>query len=153
MCARKSFAAILAALAISCTGEPSRTCGAVGTAGAVMRDIVAADDSRDIERVMTDYTDDAVWVQTPPAPSLHSSREIRQNYRRMYGAFNPSLSIVVDAAEARKDAVIVTGRTTGTLSPQMTEVPARQVDDRFEATLRCDRGRWRVARMVSASAH
>lgn len=118
-----------------------------------MRDIVTADNTRDIERVMTDYTDDAVWVQTPPAPSLHGSREIRENYQRIYGAFNPSLSIVVEAADARQDAAIVTGRITGTLSPQMTEVPARQVDDRFEAMLRCDHGRWRVARISSAPAH
>lgn len=113
----------------------------------MLRAIIAADNARDLNRVMTYYTNDVVWAPPAPRPEMRGLAAIRESYGRMYSAFNPRIDSAIETAVANGQRAVVTGRTSGTLVPQMTDVPARQVNDDFEAILRCERGHWLVARL------
>jgi hypothetical protein len=66
----------------------------------------------------------------------------------MYGEYNPQLEASVETAVASSERAVVTGRTRGTLVPRATAEPATQVNDIYEAILRCERGHWRVGRLA-----
>jgi ketosteroid isomerase-like protein len=135
-------------LLAGCVSAPAPSCGDAASAGAVLGDIIAADNARDIERAMSFYTEDVVWAPPAPRPEMRGARAVRESYERMYSAFNPRLEAAVETAVANGASAVVTGRTSGTLVPQMTDAASVQVNDHFEARLRCVGGHWRVSRLA-----
>lgn len=113
----------------------------------MLRNIIAADNARDLDRVMTYYTTDVVWAPPAPRPEMRGFGAIRESYVRMYGEFSPQLEASVETAIASDERAVVTGRTRGALVPRAADAPATQVNDNYEAILRCERGHWRVARL------
>jgi uncharacterized protein (TIGR02246 family) len=130
-----------------CVSTPPMPCGDAREAGGVLREIIAADNARDLDRVLTYYTDDVVWAPPAPRPEMRGLAAIRESYVHMYSVFNPRLEASVETAVANGRRAVVAGRTTGTLVPQMTDVPSTQVNDAYQAILRCQGGHWRVARL------
>jgi hypothetical protein len=133
MFSKCAVAMVMVAFVTSCVSTPPSSCGGASRAGAVLLNIIAADN---------------VWAPPPPRPEVHGASAIQQSYERMYGAYYPRLQGDVATAVANDTRAVVTGHTMGTLVPQMTEVPSTQVHDEYEATLRCERGNWRVARLT-----
>jgi len=114
----------------------------------VLRDIITADNARNLDRVMTYYTDDVVWAPPAPRAEMVGLSAIRESYVRMYGTFSPQLEASVETAITSGSRAVVTGRTRGALIPRTADAPATQVNDSYEAILRCERGHWRVARLA-----
>ena len=113
----------------------------------MLRHIIAADNARDLDRVMTYYTTDVVWAPPAPRSEMSGFGAIRESYSRMYGEFSPQLEASVETAITSGERAVVTGRTRGALVPRSADAPATQINDNYEAILRCERGHWRVARL------
>lgn len=110
-----------------------------------LRRIIDADNARDIERALDGYTSDIVWL--PPArPPLVGIDAVRDSYEKMYSLYKPSLSIDIDETIIGERLAMVRGATRGDLTPN--DGPAIAVHDTFLAVLKCERGDWRVARMM-----
>jgi ketosteroid isomerase-like protein len=123
------------------------SCGDAAQASAVLRDIIAADNARDLGRVMAYYTDDVVWAPPAPRPEMLGLSTIRESYVRMYGAFDPRLEASVETAITSGPRAVVTGRTRGVLVPRTADTPATQINDSYQAILRCEGEHWRVSRL------
>jgi ketosteroid isomerase-like protein len=121
-------------------------CSATG-AVQTMNSIIDADNARDL-KVLTYYTPDVVWVP-PHGHEIVGLAMIKTRYEDMYGAYRPRLMMRVTAVIAGGGTAIIRGVTRGKLIGN----PTRQVNDRFAATLRCDRGRgWQVSRLEWSAA-
>jgi ketosteroid isomerase-like protein len=121
-------------------------CGGGDPAGLRMRDIIAADNARDLQRVLAYYTADVVWAPPPPRPKMEGIAAIRSTYETLYATFEPALTISSESTWATGATARVTGRTGGRLHP-MAGGEDTAVNDQFVAQLRCEGGGWRVASM------
>ena len=111
--------------------------------------IIDADNARDLTKVLAEYTDDVVWLP-PSRPSTKGIEAIRSSYEGMYATFTPALSITIGETMVGADLAVVIGQTGGVLTPSAGD--AVTVHDNFMAALRCEGGRWKVARMMWAPA-
>lgn len=111
----------------------------------MLREVIAADNARDLDRVLGFYTDDVVWLPPARAP-LRGIANIRASYETMYATFAPALTISVDDTRVERGIASVTGGTGGVLHPRAGGGDTA-IDDRFEAKLRCVGQRWRIEEM------
>lgn len=142
---RHLIAALLFTTATTCTGHAACTMPPADTLSVIIR----ADNARDLDAVLREYTDDVVWIPPSRAPTSGLAA-IRASYVTMYGTFTPALSIAFAETLTDHDLAVVRGTTHGTLMPK--EGAATTVNDNFIATLRCTADRWLVSRMMWAPA-
>lgn len=114
---------------------------------AVAEGIVAADNRRDIERVLAAYTADAVLM--PPGEAPVSGRDrIRPRYEALFAAFSPEIELRIDEACAEAGLGFVRGVNRGRLVPRGPG-DARALDDAFVMLLRLDADRvWRISHLI-----
>ena len=107
--------------------------------------LIAADNRRDLEFVVQSYCEDVELV--PPSGDLARGRKaVRARYAALFADWRPELRVEhretrVDGATARDR-----GRTLGTLHATAGNA-IKPVDDEYEAELRLEGDRWRVARL------
>ncbi len=107
--------------------------------------LIAADNRRDLEFVVRSYCEDVELV--PPSGAIVSGRKaVRARYAALFAEWRPELRVEhqetqVDGATARDR-----GRTLGTLHATAGNA-SKPVEDEYEADLRLENGRWRVARL------
>lgn len=111
-----------------------------------IQNIIAADNARDLERVVALYAQDAVLLP-PGLPPISGRDAIRERYRGLYANSLPNLNQSIEEITVRDDWAYVRGRTFG-LFPAGPNQPARQIDDKFVMILTRDGGEWRVARLM-----
>src|SRR5690349_19673225 len=136
----KLVAGVLGCAAIAGCATPAATpapCGGGDPAGLRMRDVIAADNARDLQRVLTFYTTDVVWTPPPPRPKMEGIAAIRSSYETMYATLEPTLTISIESTWATGDTARVTGRTGGKLHPKAGGEDT-VVNDQFVAELRCE---------------
>jgi uncharacterized protein (TIGR02246 family) len=107
--------------------------------------LIAADNRRDLEFVVQSYCEDVELV--PPSGAIVRGRNaVRARYAALFADWRPELRVEhhqtqVDGATARDR-----GRTLGTLHATAGNA-IKPVDDEYEAELRLEGDRWRVARL------
>lgn len=136
-----------ATLAAACAGRQGPSCPVSATAvSASVERLVAADNARDLEGVLSSYVDDVVWL--PPAgPALQGKAAIRPRYEELFSRYAVELTSDTVEASAVQDLGFVRGSTRGTLRP-LGGGAAITVDDKFLALVRCERGTWRVSHLT-----
>jgi uncharacterized protein (TIGR02246 family) len=148
MCRDLALAAVtglaLASGALKAEGpgcEPSEAAVA-----AVVEGLIAADNARDLDRVLASYSEDVLWL--PPAGEpIAGKAAIEARYRQLFSTFELALSVEVAESRAAGSWAYVRGWTRGSLTPTGGG-PAVAVDDKFLAVLACRAGRWAVARLM-----
>jgi uncharacterized protein (TIGR02246 family) len=114
---------------------------------AVAEGIVAADNARDVERVVAHYAADAVLL--PPGESpVHGRAAIRPRYEALFAAFAPAIVGRVDEVCAEGRLALVRGHNGGRLAARGGE-PSRDLDDAYLMVLRReDDGHWRISHLI-----
>lgn len=140
----------LSALLASCVTQPV-SCGGAEAAKAVLRDVIAADNDRNLERVLSFYTDDVAWVPPGGQARLEGLPAIRESYLRMYAQFAPAITVTTETAIATETRAIVQGHTAGQLHPVAGGNDV-VVHDNYRATLRCEGARWRISELAWGAA-
>jgi uncharacterized protein (TIGR02246 family) len=143
--------------AVSClaigasAAQPADDCDAgaeaVREVRAVAEGIIAADNARDIERVLGYYADDAVLM--PPGEQPVTGRDaIRPRYEQLFAQFNPEIEAHVLEACAGASFAFVRGQNGGRLVPRAGGNP-RDLNDVYLMLLRRDAGAgWRISHLI-----
>lgn len=148
------LALLLAALAIV-----GSACGAKGTddcdpgnpaareVRAVAEGIIAADNAREIQRVLSFYAADAILM--PPGEQPVTGREsIRPRYEELFSRFNPEIERHVEEACAGARLAFVRGRNGGRLASREGG-GSRMLNDVYLMVLQRDsRGEWRISHLM-----
>ena len=139
-------APLLSGCATSRTGDDKR-CDASSSAVSSAADyLIGRDNARDLEGVLSGYTDDVVWLPPTGAP-LTGKDSIRIRYESLFSSYKLDLHSQTLEAFSDRRIGFVRGLTTGTLTP-LVNGPALQVDDKFLAIVRCQAGVWRVSHLM-----
>jgi uncharacterized protein (TIGR02246 family) len=142
-------ALLAASLAGCCTivctrrGPPADSMGAI--IGTLQR-LIDGDNARDLETVLSCYTDDVTWLP-PGEPPLSGKDAIRARYEKLFAGFRVEFTLEIAEASADGAAGSAWGTTRGAITPVDGGEPTR-VNDKFLAVLRCEDGTWRVARLA-----
>jgi len=117
----------------------------------IARGIIAADNARDLHRVLGYYAADAILM--PPGESPVMGREaIRPRYEQLFASFDPEIETQVDEACVGDGLAFVRGRNGGRLVSRQGGT-TRKLDDVYLMVLRPDTGgRWRISHLVWHSA-
>lgn len=110
-------------------------------------EIVAADNARDIERVLAFYADDAVLLP-PNQPLVHGQDAIRLRYEGLFAAYDPAIEPVIEEVEIQGDLAYVRGHNGGVLHGHgdAADIP---LDDTYLMILRRGgAGTWRITRLM-----
>ena len=114
---------------------------------AVATGIVAADNQRDIERVLAYYTADAV-LMPPGEPPVVGRDRIRPRYEALFASFTPEIEARVEEACVEAGMGFVRGHNGGRLVPRGSG-EARALDDTYLMLLRLEaRGTWRISHLM-----
>jgi uncharacterized protein (TIGR02246 family) len=132
------------------TAAPTLECRAeapaVRAVRAVAEGIVAADNRRDLERVLAYYTDDAVLMPPGEGPVVGRAN-ILPRYEALFEAFDPEIQIEVHEACVDGGLGFVRGRNGGRLLPRSAG-EVRRLDDGFLMLLRASHGAWRISHLI-----
>lgn len=114
---------------------------------AVATGIVAADNRRDIERVLAYYTADAVLM--PPGETEVIGRDrIRPRYEALFANFTPEIDLQIHQTCAAGGLGFVRGRNGGRLVPRASG-DVRLLNDVFVMLLRLEPdGAWRISHLI-----
>ena len=120
---------------------------AVKAIRAVADGIIAADNARDIERVMGLYDADA-WLMPPSEAPVRGHAAIRPRYESLFAGFNPAIEGRIDEACVSGSIGIVRGHNGGRMISRTGAAP-RLLDDVYLMTLRQEPdGRWRISHLI-----
>ncbi len=145
--------AILLAVACGFMVPAARACDA-DSAGvrAVAEGFVAADNARDIGRVLEYVADDAVFL--PPNETPVTSRDaIRQRYEDLFQTYSPDIESRIDEVCAEGGLAYVRGHNGGWLVSRVGE-RSRELDEVYLMVLqRSAGGDWKVSRLMWHPVH
>jgi uncharacterized protein (TIGR02246 family) len=114
---------------------------------AVAMGIVAADNLRDIERVLAYYTPDAVLMPPGEAPVAGRDR-IRPRYESLFATFTPEIDGQIEEACVGSGLGFVRGHNGGRLVPRASGEP-RVLNDAYLMLLRLEGdGVWRISHLM-----
>lgn len=120
---------------------------AVKAVRAVADGIIAADNARDIARLMNSYAEDA-WLMPPNESPLQGHAGIRPRYESLFANFNPAIEGRIDEACASGSIGFVRGHNGGRMISRNGGAP-RQLNDAYLMTLRLESdGRWRISHLI-----
>ena len=109
--------------------------------------IVAADNQRDIERVLAFYADDAVLMPPGEGPVVGRAH-IRPRYEALFASVTPEIEVHIDEACVDGAMGFVGGRNGGRVVARDTG-QARALDDAFLMLLRREPGgAWRISHLI-----
>jgi uncharacterized protein (TIGR02246 family) len=120
--------------------------GARDAVVAVMRGIIAADNARDLSRVLSFYADDAMLIP-PGEPLISGLAAIRPRYEALFRAFDPAIEGQIDEVVVQGSLAFVRGRNGGVLRGREGGAD-RPLHDVYLAVLRRTGGGWRISRLI-----
>ena len=142
---------VLVAFAAATAARPAEPCrpdsSAVREVRAVATGIVAADNARDLERVLGYYAADAVLM--PPNGAVVLGRDaIRPRYEALFADYVPEIFVRIDEACVGDGLAFVRGHNGGRLLDPAAK-GSRELDDDFLMLLRLDpAGAWRISHLI-----
>lgn len=144
---------MLLAFALSTATPSALACDANSSgARAVAEGIVAADNARDIGRVLAYYADDAALMPPNEAP-VSDRGAIRQRYEGLFQDFDPDIEARIDEICAEGNLAFVRGHNGGWLVSRVGG-RSRELDDVYLMVLRREAGGdWKIARLMWHPAH
>jgi uncharacterized protein (TIGR02246 family) len=114
---------------------------------AVASGIVAADNRRDLQRVLAYYAADAVLLPPGEAPVVGRD-EIRPRYEALFASFTPEIEVRIDEACVGAALGFVRGHNGGRLVSRAAG-ETRLLDDVFLMVLRLESaGEWRISHLI-----
>lgn len=114
---------------------------------AVATGIIAADNRRDIERVVAYYSADAVLMPPGEVPVVGRDK-VRARYEALFAGFAPAIEPHIEDACVGAGLGFVRGRNGGRLVPRAAG-EIRVLDDAFVMLLRLERdGVWRISHLI-----
>lgn len=120
---------------------------AVKAIRAVADGIVAADNARDLARVMDSYAADA-WLLPPNDAPVQGHAAIRPRYESLFAGFNPAIEGRIDEVCVSGSIGYVRGHNGGRMISRSGGAP-RLLDDAYMMTLRLEAdGRWRISHLI-----
>ena len=133
---------------LACGGAGSRQITADGEGvREVTTGIIAADNERDIERVLGYYADDATLFPPNEAPVV-GREAIRPRYEMLFAQYDPAIEGTVREVAIGGDVAYVWGENGGWLRGRGA-AEDRQLHDVYLMTLRKDdAGVWRINRLM-----
>jgi uncharacterized protein (TIGR02246 family) len=125
---------------------PSAT-DAVAEVRAVAVGIIAADNARDLERVLGYYAADAVLMPPNESP-VRGKAAIRPRYEDLFARFAPAIIGRIDDIQVDRDWAVVSGANGGHLEPRAGGEP-RLLNDVYVMILRRSAvGEWTIVRLI-----
>lgn len=146
-----AVSAIVLALALQPAADCRGDSTAVKAVRAVADGIIAADNERDIDRVMSYYAEDA-WLMPPNAAPVQGHSAIRPRYETLFSGFSPAIEGRIDEACVSGSTAFVRGHNGGSMKSRAS-TPDRALDDSYLMLLKLDAGRWRISHLIWHSAH
>jgi ketosteroid isomerase-like protein len=153
--ARRAFLLVAAVVSVSQIGTArvahgdDSTCrttnaAAAARARAVAEGIIAADNARALDRVMSFYHPGAtLWP--PDGPPVSGAEAIRPRYESLFATHTPLLAVAIDGVCGTDSMATVRGQISGWFVSRGS-APDRQVSDRFLMVLTKDaRETWRIS--------
>ena len=114
--------------------------------------IIAADNNRDLSKVMSFYADDAV-LMPPNEQPVKGVTAIRGRYESLFAAYNPKIEGRIDEVCIADQLGFVRGHNGGQLVPLKGEEP-RQLDDTYLMLLKRTRGGvWKITHLIWHRSH
>jgi uncharacterized protein (TIGR02246 family) len=114
---------------------------------AVADGIIAADNARDLERVLGHYAADA-RLFPPNEPPVTGREAIRPRYEALFAGFDPAIEGRVDEVCVDGDTAFVTGHNGGRLRGRGGAAD-RLLDDVYVMLLRREaEGTWRISHLI-----
>lgn len=124
-----------------------QTAGAEAAVRRVAEGIIAADNARDIERVLSLYAPDAVLMPPGEAP-VQGRAAIRPRYEGLFAAYTPAIEGRIDELAVDGTTAFVRGHNGGRLVPLGDALP-RELDDVYLMLLRREKdGAWRISHLI-----
>lgn len=147
---------IAAVLAAGIALQPATECRAdaveVKAVRAVADGIIAADNARDLTRVMDSYAVDA-WLLPPNAEPVRGHAAIRPRYESLFATFTPAIDGRIDEACVTGSTAYVRGHNGGRMVSRSSQA-GRDLDDVYVMLLKVDTdGKWRISHLMWHSAH
>jgi uncharacterized protein (TIGR02246 family) len=136
----KVFLLVLTSIVFSCEQKQD------STPSKTLDEIIQGDNAGDLERVMSNYTEDAILIPTGSVDVI-GKNAIREHYRNIFSnsAFQltSSSNEIIDAHEF----TIIRGNTTGKIisKKDSSSVP---VNDKFLMVMKKQSGKWKVYRLT-----
>lgn len=112
---------------------------------AVFGELIAADNARDVERVLDSYTEGVVWLP-PSGEAVIGKAAVQPRYERMFRNFQPAIQLVIVETQTTGALGVVRGRTHGHLRP-VSAGDVVTIDDKFIGVLRCSESRWLISHL------
>lgn len=113
----------------------------------VAEGIIAADNNRDIEGVLSFYATDAVLLP-PNEPPLSGHAAIRPRYEALFAGFTPAIEGRIDELIVDGVSAVVRGHNCGRLTSRGS-APSRALDDVYLMLLRREAdGSWRISHLM-----
>jgi uncharacterized protein (TIGR02246 family) len=136
----KAFLLLVALITFSCEQKgdstPSKT----------LDETIQADNAGDLEKVISNYTDDAILIPTGNVDII-GKNAIREHYRNIF--LNSGMQLKSSANEIIdvRDLTIIRGNTTGSLisKKDSTSTP---VNDKFLMVMKKQSGKWKIYRLM-----
>ena len=140
-------------LAFVAASAPAWACdGDTGGVRAVAEGIIAADNERDIGRVLGYYTADAI-LMPPNEPPLTDRADIERRYDDLFQNFAPQIDGRIDEICAGGALAFVRGHNGGWLVSRVGG-RSRELDDFYLMILqRSAAGDWKISRLMWHPAH
>lgn len=114
---------------------------------AVAEGIIAADNARDVSRVLDYYAEDAV-LMPPGEPPVRGKAAIRPRYEKLFAQFLPEIESRIDEIRVDHDWAFAAGMNGGRLVPR-DGGEARALNDAWLMVLRRDGAPgWKIARLI-----
>lgn len=118
----------------------------------VAEGIIAADNARDIKRVMSFYETDALLLPPNESP-VAGHGAIRPRYELLFSTFQPQIQARVDQVCVERKTAFVRGHNGGQLVPANAG-DVRQLDDTYLMLLRRGTdGIWRITHLMWHRTH
>jgi ketosteroid isomerase-like protein len=127
----------------SCT-EPTEN--AKADVRAVVSGILDADNHADIDRVLSNYDDEAILLP-PGKEEIKGLENIRRNYENIFATSLLNLAPEEEEIILTEEVAVYRGRTKGkvVLKSDSTE---RTINDKFVMILKSDNGRWKIKTLI-----
>jgi uncharacterized protein (TIGR02246 family) len=114
---------------------------------AVVRGIIAADNRKDLQKVIDFYENDAVLLP-PGEMEVMGVAAIRPRYERLFENFDLEINTVINEVTVSGSWAFVRGRNVGNLRDK-SNGNERKLNDAYLMILhRSNRGVWRIARLM-----